>query len=85
MENLESLYLDREAFHACMDSGRAMKSVAHDIQLCGQLGLTVTPSLVINGHALRGSVFPWMLRRMVLAALAHTQAGTPQQDDQPTS
>ncbi len=71
LDNLDNLFLNREQFQSCMDSGRALESVERDVALCGQLGLTVTPSLVINGQAMRGSVFPWMLRRMVEATLAH--------------
>jgi protein-disulfide isomerase len=72
--------LDPGRVRECMSSGRPRAAVEADLALCRELGLTTTPSLVLNGHVKRGSVFPWMLRGMVRAALraaARAPAATP--------
>lgn len=62
---LEQLGLERRVFEACMEQGRGAEAVAGDLALCRELGLTTTPSLVIEGHVKLGSVHPWMLRAML--------------------
>ena len=69
LARLEEIGLDVDRFHACMESGDGKEAAAADIALCRELGLTATPSLVINGHAKRGSLFPWMLRRLMKTVL----------------
>ena len=66
---LAEIGLDPGRARECMGSGRSRAAVEADLALCRDLGLTTTPSVVLNGHVKRGSVFPWMLRRMVHAAL----------------
>ncbi|TWT42134.1 Vitamin K epoxide reductase family protein [Phycisphaerae bacterium RAS1] len=53
------------AMIACADSADARAAVAADVALCRELGLTATPSLVINGFVKRGGYFPWMLRQII--------------------
>lgn len=72
LERLSQIGLDRVRFLDCMENGSSAEAVAADIALCAELGLTVTPSVVINGHAKRGSLFPWMLREIVLRVLARS-------------
>jgi protein-disulfide isomerase len=67
---LDELGLDRAAFEACLASGRGAAAVAADLELCRELELTTTPSLVVNGYPLRGSAHPWMLRALLEPLLA---------------
>ncbi|MEK6674590.1 MAG: vitamin K epoxide reductase family protein [Planctomycetota bacterium] len=57
--------LDVPAFQSCMNAGAGKVDVQSDIALCREIGLTVTPSVVLNGYLKRGSFFPWMLDRVV--------------------
>jgi uncharacterized membrane protein/predicted DsbA family dithiol-disulfide isomerase len=61
--------LDADRFRVCMESGVGKAAVTADIALCGELGLTATPSIVINGYLKRGSFFPWMLDRVIRTML----------------
>ena len=64
-ERLVALGLEPAAFAACMEAGRGAAAVDADLALCRELGLTTTPSLVIEGHMKLGSVHPWMLRELL--------------------
>lgn len=73
---LSELGLDLAAFQACLDEGRGAAAVASDLALCRELGLTTTPSIVIDGYPKLGSVHPWMLRAMLEPLLAERADGT---------
>ncbi len=70
LTKLTDIGLDEGEFLACMEGNGPTDRVAGDIALCSELGLTVTPSIVINGYAKRGSVFPWMLTQIVTGILS---------------
>lgn len=65
LSRLEDIGLNKETFQSCVDSVTARQALDADIDLCAELNLTATPSLIINGRAKRGSFFPWMLLRVV--------------------
>jgi predicted DsbA family dithiol-disulfide isomerase len=69
---LAELGVDEGALRECMASGRARSTVRADVELCAQLGLTATPSLVVNGYAWRGTMMPQMLSDLV-AFLVHNE------------
>jgi protein-disulfide isomerase len=58
-ENLKSLAqqlnLDIKAFSECLDSGRYTSTVLQQTQFARQIGLTSTPSFLINGKAIIGA------------------------------
>lgn len=64
-ERLSAAGFDAATLLACADSETARAAVAADVALCRELGLTATPSLVINGYVKRGGYFPWMLRQII--------------------
>ncbi len=65
MERLAEIDLDTERFAACMASDRPREAVGKDLELCERLGFTVTPTVVINGQARSGAMFPSMLRQVL--------------------
>jgi protein-disulfide isomerase/uncharacterized membrane protein len=70
LARLSEIGLDEVQWQSCMTRGEARTAVQSDIALCGELGLTATPSVVINGYLKRGSFFPWMLERVIGKMLA---------------
>ena len=46
--------LDEEAFNECLDSGRYSSQIGADQRTGGALGVTSTPTLIINGQLLEG-------------------------------
>ncbi len=57
--------LELPLFSACMAEEHGLQAVKSDVALCDELGITVVPSTIINGHIKPGSMFPWMLERIV--------------------
>ena len=48
-EDAARVGLDLAAFRACMDSGRGMEAVKRDIEEAARLGITSTPTYIVNG------------------------------------
>jgi len=48
--------LDRPAFQACLESGRAKEPVQQDVEEAARHGLTGTPGFLVNGRLLSGSL-----------------------------
>jgi len=71
-ERLQELNLDMEAFQECLGGETGKKNVEEDVALCGRLGLTSTPSIVINGYMKRGGFFPWMLKAVMEKLLSES-------------
>jgi uncharacterized membrane protein/protein-disulfide isomerase len=65
MGHLPELGLDPGEVEAALAGGAPRRAVARDVALCGQLGLTSTPSLAINGAVVRGALAPWQLERLL--------------------
>ncbi len=57
--------LDEPVLLACLDYGRGQEALARDLTLEIELGLTATPTTIVNGHVKPGSMFPWMLEAIV--------------------
>ena len=58
--------LDMTAFRECLDSDRGREIVRQDIETAVKLGVTSTPTMFINGRALRGGVRkPWVLEKIL--------------------
>ena len=51
----KSLELDVEAFNECIDSSKYAETVMSDLKAGGQVGVTGTPALFINGRFLSGA------------------------------
>jgi len=51
----EALGLDRQAFDACLDSGKYSERVAGEIREGFSLGINGTPTVIINGRPLTGA------------------------------
>ena len=49
------LGMDTDAFGACMDSGKFTEMVRSDSQLASQIGVSSTPSFLVNGTPLIGA------------------------------
>jgi protein-disulfide isomerase len=49
------LKLEGPAFAQCLESGRSQRAVAQDIQEGTRLGVTATPTFIINGRVLSGA------------------------------
>jgi len=75
LARLDELGVDEAFFGACMSDGRGAAAVRRDVELCRELGLTTTPSIVVEGHPKLGSVYPWMLREMLEPMLARSAEG----------
>lgn len=66
----ETLPLDQAAFSACFDSGRASASVLADEQLARSLGVRATPTVFVNGTAVRNPLDFSEFQRLIEAMLA---------------
>jgi len=66
---LGALGLDVARFQACVANGAGRAALDHDLALARELQLVTVPSMVINGHARRGGVYPKMLRNVVRTML----------------
>ena len=51
-----ALGLDPERFKSCLASGRGGETVARDVAAAARLGVESTPTLFINGRAVRGAL-----------------------------
>ena len=65
----ERLRLDRAAFTACLDSGRHRDAVGRDVEEGRALGVTGTPTFIVNGRKLVGAQPFAVLRDAVQDAL----------------
>ena len=72
--HLGEIHLDVPRFQSCIERGAGRAELEKDIALATELRLLGVPSIVINGHARRGGVYPQMLRKVVLAMLRSTPA-----------
>jgi len=72
--HLGAMGLDVPRFQACVESGAGRAALERDLALARELKLITVPSIVINGHARRGGVYPKMLRNVVRAMLRETPA-----------
>jgi protein-disulfide isomerase len=64
------LKLDAKAFDSCLDSGKYTAQVNADSQAAGSLGVTSTPSFVVNGQALSGALPFAQFQQVIEAATA---------------
>ncbi len=62
--------IDAELARNALESGRTRDAVSADIALCSELGITATPSLVVNGRVKRGAAYPGQLEEL-FHVLAH--------------
>ena len=72
--HLGEIHLDVPRFQACFERGAGRAELEKDVALATELRLLGVPSIVINGHARRGGVYPQMLRNVVLAMLRSAPA-----------
>ncbi len=72
--HLGELHLDVPRFQACVERGAGRAELDKDVALATDMRLLGVPSIVINGHARRGGVYPQMLRNVVLAMLRNAPA-----------
>ena len=72
-DRLGDVGLDEDVFLACMASPRPGTALEGDIALCGDLGLTATPSLVINGFTTKGAFPPFALLNLLETMLYRVQ------------
>jgi len=69
LERLAELGLDLARLERDLASGQPRASVREDVALCGELGLTATPLVVLGGHVLRGGMPPWMVDELLSVLL----------------
>ncbi len=81
LARIPDIGLERESLLACLESDSARQAVADDLSLLGELRISATPSTIINGHAKQGSMFPWMLERIVSAVLSDGASEGSLEDD----
>ena len=67
--HLGAIRLDVPRLQACVERGAGRAALERDIALARELKLLAVPSIVINGHARRGGVYPKMLSNVVRAML----------------
>ena len=67
--HLGAMGLDVARLQACVERGAGRAALERDIALARELKLLAVPSIVINGHARRGGVYPKMLSNVVRAML----------------
>ncbi len=75
----EALKLDPQKFSQCLDSGGQAPAIAKTLAEGQKLGLTGTPSFVINGHFISGATDTATLRDLIeqqLASPEHRQTKT---------
>ena len=72
--HLGEIHLDVPRFQSCFERGAGRSELDKDVALATELRLLGVPSIVINGHARRGGVYPQMLRHVVLAMLRNAPA-----------
>jgi protein-disulfide isomerase len=65
----EQLGLDRSAFEDCLDSGRYRSQVEEDIQAGRNIGMSATPTFIINGKMFSGSLSYDEFKQEIDAAL----------------
>ena len=63
--DLAALGVDAERFELDLAQGRGAERIARDVELCRELGLSTTPSLVFGGHVVRGGLPPWMFDELM--------------------
>ncbi len=68
-ERIGELGVDAERFWEDIESGRGRAEVDRDLEICAELGLSVTPSVVINGFVHEGAMYPGMLEQIVWALI----------------
>ena len=66
----EALGLDTAAFDSCLDSGRYASTVRNDTEAARQMGITSTPTILVNGRAV-----PWDLQGVQAAIRAALGSG----------
>ena len=66
-EALKPLGLDLTAFHACMESGQGVEAVKRDIAAGAAIGVSSTPTYVINGLPVAGGLQPALFDDFVAA------------------
>lgn len=66
----ETLGLDMNQFNACFDSRRYASNVTTDEQLGRSLGITSTPTILVNGRLVDNGADYVILRQALDAALA---------------
>ncbi|GBD11543.1 Disulfide bond formation protein D [bacterium HR23] len=59
------LGLDGALFDACLDSGRSLAKVEQDFQEGRRLGVSATPSFLVDGQLVQG-LMPWERFRLIL-------------------
>ena len=65
----KKLGLDVDAFQRCLDSHETLQRVIEDCRAGAKLGITSTPTLLINGRMVRGTFDePWGYDYAVLIA-----------------
>ena len=56
--------LDLEAFRGCMAGGRGQAVVQRDVDIAARLGITGTPTYLVNGILIRGVITPTVLQAL---------------------
>lgn len=59
--------LNMETFRACLQSGRGLEAVKRDIEEAARLGVTSTPTYIINGLPILGMVTPTTFEELLHA------------------
>jgi protein-disulfide isomerase len=65
--------LEMQAFTACLDSGAHAAEVQQDIDEARRIGVSVTPTVIVNGRLTGGSLSPEALQRLIDEELAPAQ------------
>ena len=64
--------LDTEAFDACLDSGKYVSLVSSETSAAQSLGVTGTPSFLVNGRPLVGAQPFEVFQQVIEAELGQT-------------
>ena len=71
VENLEAdaarIGLDMPQFRACVQSGKGLEVVKRDIEAGGGIGVTSTPTYVVNGLLMPGGINPAIFEELLAA------------------
>jgi protein-disulfide isomerase len=76
-EKARRLGLDTTAFNDCLDSGKARETIAADVRVGDELGITGTPASFVNGRFAGGAVTESELKDLIDDELHRAGASPP--------
>ncbi len=69
----EALELDTAAFDSCLDSGKYASKVRNDTEAARQMGITSTPTILVNGRVVAGATDADKIRTVIQEELGTGQ------------